>query len=237
MTAHAPTPLPTRGADPALGEGLELFQGCDPDMVRDMLAGLRQVDLETGMVVDLSEMDASCGVLMRGRLALELTGVTEHPRVIGLVEEGDLVVRPVHSWAAVGPAPACRAIERSGLVLVDAARLRTWTGQPVLGENVVRLLSAQVAERELAIAISLEPTVERRVLRKLQQLALRWGRVTPDGIRLNLRLTHQELANMVGAVRETVTLAMGRLQEQGDIHVENRTVTILRGLTDGNGGA
>lgn len=234
MTARPPS---TRTADPALGDGLELFQGCDAEMVRDMLADLRQVDLETGMVIDLSDFDAACGVLMRGRLALELTGITEHPRVIGLVEEGDLIVRPVHSWAAVGPAPACRAIEPSGLVLVDAARLSTWTRQPVLGENVVRLLSAQVAERELAIAISLEPTVERRVLRKLQQLALRWGRVTPEGIRLNLRLTHQELANMVGAVRETVTLAMGRLQDQGDIHVENRTVTILRGLTDGNGGA
>lgn len=223
-------------ADPALAEDLELFQGCAPDMVRDMLAGLRQLDLEPGMLFDVSATDASCCVLTRGRLAVEFTGATEHPRVIGLVEEGELLVRPVHSWAAVGPRLRCRAIDASSLVLVDAARLRTWTGQPVLGENVVRLLSAQVAERELAIAISLEPNVERRVLRKLQQLALRWGRVTPDGIRLNLRLTHQELANMVGAVRETVTLAMGRLQDQGEIHVENRMVTILHGVADRDGG-
>lgn len=231
-----PAPPPgTRPADPGLGEGLELFQGCAGDLVRDMLAGLRQRDLEPGMGFDMAGTDAACCVLMRGRLALEFTGATDHPRVIGLVEEGDLLVRPVHSWASVGPAPGCRAIEASSLVLVDAARLRTWTAQPVLGENVVRLLSAQVAERELAIAISLEPSVERRVLRKLQQLALRWGRVTPDGIRLNLRLTHQELASMVGAVRETVTLAMGRLQDQGEIHVSNRTVTILTGVAHGNG--
>ncbi|MFN8123010.1 MAG: Crp/Fnr family transcriptional regulator [Thermoleophilia bacterium] len=227
----------TRPADPRLAGRLELFQGCGEELVRDMLAGLRQAELGPGMVFDISGTDAACCVLLRGRLALELDGLADHPRVVGLVEEGDLLVRPVHSWASVGPAPRCRAIEASALVLVDAARLRTWTGQPVLGENVVRLLSAQVAERELAIAISLEPSVERRVLRKLQQLALRWGRVTPDGIRLNLRLTHQELANMVGAVRETVTLAMGRLQEQGEIQVENRTVTILIGIAHGDGGA
>lgn len=223
----------TRAADPELAAELELFQGCPPDMVRDMLAGLRQTDLHPGRLFDVSSTDASCCVLVKGRLALEFTGVTDHPRVIGLVEEGDLLVRPVQSWASVGPSLRCRAIDASSLVLVDAARLRTWIAQPQLGENVVHLLSAQVAERELAIAISLEPSVERRVLRKLRQLALRWGRVTPDGIRLDLRLTHQELANMVGAVRETVTLAMGRLQEQGEIQVQNRTVIIRGGLETG----
>ena len=220
----------TRPADPELVAELELFQGCSEDTVREMVAGLRQTDLGAGMLFDVSSTDASCCVLVRGRLALEFMGVTDHPRVIGLVEEGDLLVRPVQSWAAVGPSLRCRAIDDSVLLLVDAARLRTWIAQPQLGENVVHLLSAQVAERELAIAISLEPSVERRVLRKLRQLALRWGRVTPDGIRLDLRLTHQELANMVGAVRETVTLAMGRLQEQGEIQVQNRTVIIRGGL-------
>ena len=86
---------------------------------------------------------------------------------------------------------------------------------PALAANLVRVLSAQIADRELAVAIALEPRVERRLLLKLRQLAERWGRVTPDGIRLDLRLTHQELANMVGAVRESVTIALGRLASAG----------------------
>ena len=97
---------------------------------------------------------------------------------------------------------------------------------PALAANLVRVLSAQIADRELAVAIALEPRVERRLLRKLRQLAERWGRVTPDGIRLDLRLTHQELANMVGAVRESVTIALGRLAEAGEIEVRNRTLII-----------
>jgi CRP-like cAMP-binding protein len=97
---------------------------------------------------------------------------------------------------------------------------------PALAANVVRVLSAQIADRELAVAIALEPRVERRLLLKLRQLAERWGRVTPDGIRLDLRLTHQELANMVGAVRESVTIALGRLASAGEIEVRNRTLLI-----------
>ena len=83
-----------------------------------------------------------------------------------------------------------------------------------------------MADRELAVAIALEPRVERRLLLKLRQLAERWGRVTPDGIRLDLHLTHQELANMIGAVRESVTIALGRLASAGEIEVRNRTLLI-----------
>jgi hypothetical protein len=47
-------------------------------------------------------------------------------------------------------------------------------------------------------------------------------------VRLDLRVTHQELADMVGAARESVTVAFGRLQEQGEIELSRRTVIIRR---------
>ena len=122
-------------------------------------------------------------------------------------------MRPTEGWASVGPQVRCFAIDDSRVHLVDRSRMDAWMCEPVLAANLVRLLAAQVADRELAVAIALEPRVERRLLLKLRQLAERWGRVTPDGIRLDLRLTHQELANMVGAVRESVTIALGRLAE------------------------
>lgn len=66
---------------------------------------------------------------------------------------------------------------------------------------------------------------------KLRQLAERWGKVTPEGVRLDLRVTHQELGDMIGAARESITVALGRLQEQGEITVRRRTV-ILRHMED-----
>jgi CRP/FNR family transcriptional regulator len=61
---------------------------------------------------------------------------------------------------------------------------------------------------------------------KIGQLAERFGRATPQGLRLDLRLTHQQLADMVGAVRESVTIAMGRLAASGDLVIDNRTIWI-----------
>jgi CRP-like cAMP-binding protein len=188
--------------------------------------GLDAIALEPGEEFNVSDTAASCCVVRSGRLALGFASQEARERTISLLEEGDLLVRPTATWAAVGPGLRCVAIEPSSVLLVERARLDAWMGDCTLAGNLVRLLSAQVADRELAVAIALEPRVERRLLLKLRQLAERWGRVTPDGIRLDLRLTHQELANMVGAVRESVTIALGRLASAGEIEVRNRTLLI-----------
>jgi CRP-like cAMP-binding protein len=54
-----------------------------------------------------------------------------------------------------------------------------------------------------------------RVRLKLLQLAEQFGRVSPDGIRLEFPLTHDLLAEMVGSARETVTRCLDELQRSG----------------------
>jgi hypothetical protein len=43
----------------------------------------------------------------------------------------------------------------------------------------------------------------------------RWGRVTPEGIVIRLRLTHATLAELAGASRPSVSTALGRLERTG----------------------
>ena len=82
----------------------------------------------------------------------------------------------------------------------------------LLGRAVrrARLLSVRTAILELK-------HVDLRVLLLLWHLADRWGRVRPDGVYLNLRLTHELLARMVGAHRTSVTLAIRQLCDDGRI--------------------
>ena len=82
----------------------------------------------------------------------------------------------------------------------------------LLGRAVrrARLLSFTTAILELK-------HVDLRVLLLLWHLADRWGRVRPDGVYLNLPLTHELLARMVGAHRTSVTLAVRQLCEEGRI--------------------
>lgn len=212
--------------DTAVFSRLDLFAGLDESALHKAVRELDAVVVPAGEEFDIDASGAVCGVVGGGRLALAFIADEHRERTIGMLEEGDVIVRPTDGWAAVGPRVRCFAIEEALMHLVDRDRLDAWMHDPALAANVVRVLSAQIADRELAVAIALEPRVERRLLLKLRQLAERWGRVTPDGIRLDLRLTHQELANMVGAVRESVTIALGRLASAGEIEVRNRTLLI-----------
>jgi len=70
--------------------------------------------------------------------------------------------------------------------------------------------------------------VTSRVSETLLQLAADQGRQTDDGIVLDSRPTHQQLANMSGTTRETVSRVLKRLEAQGYVSVEGRVITILR---------
>ena len=206
---------------------LEILSGLSPATVKRMLGGLPAVRLAQGDELDIAETGVACCLVRSGRLALEFEAHDKaHHRTVTLVEEGDVLVPPSDRWAWTGPRLRCRALEPSVVILVDSERFEHWLAEPQFAANLVRVLAAQVADRELAVAIALEPRVERRLLLKLRQLGERFGRVTPQGVRLDLHLTHQQLADMVGAVRESVTIALGKLAQSDELTVENRTIWI-----------
>lgn len=68
--------------------------------------------------------------------------------------------------------------------------------------------------------------VTTRVLKMLMRLSARYGRETSGGIRLDIHLTHQEIADMIGATRQTVTAVLGDLRRQGAVHVEDHCICI-----------
>ena len=90
-----------------------------------------------------------------------------------------------------------------------------------------RLLSFELAVQELK-------HVHVRVLLLLWHLADRWGRVHPQGVHLELPLTHDRLARMVGAHRTSVTLAVRTLTKDGLLRRgEGGTWVLLGGPPEG----
>jgi CRP/FNR family transcriptional regulator, cyclic AMP receptor protein len=69
--------------------------------------------------------------------------------------------------------------------------------------------------------------VTSRVVKLLIRLAARYGRQLGDeDIYLDINLTHQEIADMVGATRQTVTSVLGELKRKGILRIENHCIHI-----------
>jgi CRP/FNR family transcriptional regulator, cyclic AMP receptor protein len=136
-----------------------------------------------------------------------------------LLGEGDLIdLRPAEdAWTL--PARTDHAVHRAATlaVLDDRFRLaaRRWPG---LHDGLWAQQAAQTrrSSRQLAAALG-HSRVEDRLVALFCDLADRWGRVTPDGIAIDLALTHSLLGELVGSRRPTVSLALGDLAEEGTV--------------------
>ncbi|MGA2264279.1 MAG: Crp/Fnr family transcriptional regulator [Acidobacteriota bacterium] len=71
-------------------------------------------------------------------------------------------------------------------------------------------------------------TADDRIRAGILQLSRKHGVQDARGIIIDLKITHQELAELVGTSRETVTRTLARLQKKGILELENRRIILLK---------
>ncbi|HEY0389286.1 MAG TPA: Crp/Fnr family transcriptional regulator [Gaiellales bacterium] len=104
---------------------------------------------------------------------------------------------------------------------------RAIAGHPRMALNLIHSLSARLRAAEDQVeALAFRP-VPARLAGKLLELMDRYGRVTPNGIRIDERFTHMQLAEMIGTSRETLTKVLNELREAGMVDVRDRLIWVL----------
>jgi hypothetical protein len=144
---------------------------------------------------------------LAGRPSTELLGAGDLLRPWDM--DSDLGMFPVEiQW---------QALNRTRFAVLDQRFLLTAARWPA----VIDGLAGRGARRSRWLAFQLGMKqimrVEGRLLVLLWALSERWGVVTPQGVQLRLKLTHEALGKLVGARRPSVTTAVGALTEAGAI--------------------
>jgi CRP-like cAMP-binding protein len=110
-----------------------------------------------------------------------------------------------------------RVLEPVRLALLDDAFARRTARWPtVTGELIQRTLRRSRSQSVL-LAITQARRADVRLRTLFAHLADRWGRVTPDGIILPLRLTHNVIAQLTGLRRPSVSISLAELEREGEI--------------------
>ena len=94
------------------------------------------------------------------------------------------------------------------------------------GVNLAVALTGRLANLRQTVGIVSEMRVEDRLRRRLHQIAEQIGTAAPEGVRIGLDLTHAQWASLIGASREAVTTAFGKLRSAGEVVMEGRAITI-----------
>jgi CRP/FNR family transcriptional regulator, cyclic AMP receptor protein len=154
-----------------------------------------------------------------GRRCVELLGAGDVIRPWSWDEEGSHVRAEV-GWTVLEPARL--AVLNHHLVV----RMNPW---PQLGLELFYRGTRRAHALAVSLAIAHHQRVDDRLLLTLWHLAERWGRVLPEGIAVPLPLSHQRLADLIGAHRPAVTSAIGALTRRESISRRADRTWILHG--------
>lgn len=97
---------------------------------------------------------------------------------------------------------------------------------PGAAMGVTRLVGLRCRRIERRLKYLLFHSNRERLIHLLLELAEQYGRPTADGIGLRIKLSHQDLASIVGSTRETVTVTLGQLQSEGLVRVGRRKIVL-----------
>jgi len=97
-----------------------------------------------------------------------------------------------------------------------------------LFEGFVRYLAVRVADQQQVIANLVTVDSEQRLGQTLLQLARSMGKKDPNSIRIELRISHEELSEMVGTTRPRISLFMQRFHNLGLIETNRDHFFIIK---------
>ena len=97
-----------------------------------------------------------------------------------------------------------------------------------LFEGFVRYLAVRIAGQQQVIANLVTVDSEQRLGKTLLQLARTMGKKDPHSIRIELKITHEELSEMVGTTRPRVSLFMQRFHNLGLIETNKDRFFIIK---------
>jgi CRP-like cAMP-binding protein len=176
--------------------------------------------LDVAVVVVRGKVRAVCRAVNGREISMEIF------RVGDLIADGALAPETpqAHDWEAV---------EASTLLYIPReAFLACLRATPELALAVgSELVTRLERSKQLATGLALAG-VQERVVSRLVAIGRQDGTAGPDGLLIRNRPTQQELANQIGACRETVSRTVSELVRQGLLTPRGRSLLVSKRLID-----
>lgn len=217
-----------------------LFSGLSPEELRLLATHAVRRHFSAGELL-FSEGDACRGlyIIDSGRLRIFKSSASGREQVLAVEGPGSSVAElPVFDG---GPYPASvSAVDDAQILFISRQDLRAFCLEhPEVALKMLAVVGARL-RRLVGIIEELSfTTVRQRLVAALVRLAQTTGKRTDNGIEFELPGTHQEMAHQLGTVRELVSRNLMRLQAEGLVQVNARSIVVrdmpgLSALLEGN---
>ena len=207
---------------------IPLFERMSPEEREELRGMMSQTTLRRGEVL-FNEGDSGdrLYILLTGKVKLGHTSVDGRENLLAVLGPGEVV----GELTLFDPGPrstTATAVATTELLALEHNQLMGFIdSHPTLAKDMLRALAVRLRRTNIALADLVFSDVPGRVAKALLDLAERFGAPTEDGIHVPHDLTQEELAQLVGASRETINTSLAEFVSRGWIRLEGRAVTLI----------
>ncbi|MBI6546072.1 MAG: Crp/Fnr family transcriptional regulator [Cyanobacteria bacterium NC_groundwater_1444_Ag_S-0.65um_54_12] len=166
--------------------------------------------------------------LKTGRIKLSRLGDNGRELTLGFIEPGEVFGELTGSDEELHETMA-EAIEPSMICTMERREFEDFlASRPGLSLKIAKFMGFRLRRIEARIQDLLFLDVKSRIRKVLRDLADEQGVMTPKGLRLNFKLTHEDIANLVGTTRATATTLLGELRNAGELSLDGKFIVFPR---------
>jgi CRP/FNR family transcriptional regulator, cyclic AMP receptor protein len=205
-----------------------LFRALDAEAQQALESSMTEVRVSRGQsLFDEGDPGDRLYVITDGKVKLGRTSQDGRENLLAILGTGEMFGEL--SLFDPGPRTAtATAVTDTTLKGLGHSDLQPWlTGRPEVATQLLKALARRLRKTNEHMADLVFSDVPGRVAKQLLDLARRFGQQTDEGVRVTHDLTQEELAQLVGASRETVNKALADFASRGFLRLEGRAVVIL----------
>nr|3R6S_A Chain A, transcription regulator [Corynebacterium glutamicum]3R6S_B Chain B, transcription regulator [Corynebacterium glutamicum]3R6S_C Chain C, transcription regulator [Corynebacterium glutamicum]3R6S_D Chain D, transcription regulator [Corynebacterium glutamicum]3R6S_E Chain E, transcription regulator [Corynebacterium glutamicum]3R6S_F Chain F, transcription regulator [Corynebacterium glutamicum] len=205
-----------------------IFQGVDPTAVNNLIQDMETVRFPRGATIfDEGEPGDRLYIITSGKVKLARHAPDGRENLLTIMGPSDMF----GELSIFDPGPRTSSavcVTEVHAATMNSDMLRNWVADhPAIAEQLLRVLARRLRRTNASLADLIFTDVPGRVAKTLLQLANRFGTQEAGALRVNHDLTQEEIAQLVGASRETVNKALATFAHRGWIRLEGKSVLIV----------
>lgn len=205
-----------------------IFQGVDPAAIEVLTESLERVEFPRGTVIfNEGEPGDRLYIVSTGKVKIGRRSPDGRENLLSIFGPSDMF----GELSIFDPGPrtsTATTVTDVRAYTMDRNALREWIAQrPEIAEQLLRVVARRLRRTNNLLADLIFTDVPGRVAKALLQLAQRFGSQEAGLLRVTHDLTQEEIAQLVGASRETVNKALADFAGRGWLRLEARAVILL----------
>jgi len=202
---------------------LDLFQGLEREQFANLCQCTKRKRLSKGhYLFHQGETTSTIYLIKSGKLKLVQTDLDGHETILDICGPGE-VLGEMSLYQEQNENSSAIAMEEVRICCFSKLQFESLIKQdPSFAMRIISYLGQKRYETMLKLSKEAGQTVKERLLQLFYRLAEQYGRKTPTSTLIDLRITQQELADMIGSSRVMVIQALKELKAANIIDREKR---------------